>query len=83
MRHFLLVLPLLIGCGSDQCLGLDPDIRAFWTDEQRELCPGHDRPHELRRHIAAAVTPPATEPSLSPTQPDPSCEDAQNLTTCR
>lgn len=81
MRHFLLVLPLLIGCGSDLCLGLDPAIRAFWTDEQRELCPWSARPSDPPRRIAAAVSAPTTEPSPSPSPP--SCEDAQNLTACR
>lgn len=80
MRHLVFAaLPLIVGCGSDPCAGLDPEIHVFWTDEQKEVCPWTPRPSDPPRRIAAAVTPP-TEPSYpSP----PSCEGAQNLTACR
>lgn len=80
MRHLLAALPLIVGCGSDPCAGLDPEIHVFWTDEQKEICPWSARPSDPPRRIAAAVPAPAA-PSPSPSPP--SCEDAQNLTACR
>lgn len=44
MTRLLLILAIaLSACGDDICRHLDPDVRVFWTPEQKDACPGWPR----------------------------------------
>ena len=54
-------------CGDDVCRHLDPDVRAFWTQDQRDACPAAPRP-------PATPWPPPDKgaaPDLATTTPSP------------
>lgn len=49
MRHLVFAaLPLIVGCGSDPCAGLDPEIHVFGPTSRRRSAPGHRAPATRR-----------------------------------